>query len=167
MMRALFSQVVPVDLDDVVDTSDVTEWDLVGAVATIVVAAILGRLLVVLARRVGRKAMLPANVIDLTSTILMLGMVSAGAVMALTMIGLNATPLWFLVGLFIVMLVVGGRALLEGFGAGVMLRAWAPFMAGDLVELSHRRGLSWRSTPVWSFWTRPMGIASTCRINRS
>lgn len=140
-MFALPSQMVPVDLGDVVDTSDVTEWHLLGAVVTVVAAALLGRLFAALARRAGRKAMLPANVIDLISTIVVWSTVTAGAVLALTMIGLNATPLWFLIFLFVLMFVVGGRALLEAFGAGVMLQARAPFAPGDLVQLGRHQGV--------------------------
>lgn len=140
-MFVLLNQTVPIDIDEVVDTSDVTEWDLVGAVATLVVAAILGRVLAALARRAGRKALLPANLVDLISTVVVWSTVTAGAVMGLTMIGLNATPLWFLILLFLVMFAIGGRALIEGFGAGVMLQARAPFSPGDLVELANHTGV--------------------------
>ena len=141
-MFAQLAQVAPIDVvSDVIDTSDVTEWDVVWACVTVVVAAIVGRLMALLARRAGRKAALPANIVDLISTIVAWGITTVGFVAALSMIGLSVAPLWFLMVLFILMFLVGGRSLLEAFGAGVMLQARAPFAAGDLVELAGVEGI--------------------------
>ncbi len=141
-MFAQLVQVAPVDVvNDVIDTSGVTEWDVVWACVTVVIAATLGHLMALLARRAGRKASLPANVVDLISTIVVWGVTTVGFVAALSMIGLSVAPLWFLVVLFLLMFVIGGRALLEAFGAGVMLQARAPFAAGDLVELADVQGI--------------------------
>ena len=139
---AVLAQDGPVDIvNEVVDTTGVTEWDVIWAVVTVVAAAVLGHLLALLARRAGRKSALPPNVIDLISTIVMWGIATVGFVAALSMIGLNVAPLWFLIVIFILMFAIGGRALLEAFGAGVMLQARAPFAAGDLVELVDVRGV--------------------------
>ena len=137
-----FAQDGPVDIvNQVVDTTGVTEWDVVWAVGTVILAAVLGHVLALLARRAGRKSALPPNVVDLISTIVMWGVATVGFVAAMSMLGLNVAPLWFLVVLFILMFAIGGRALLEAFGAGVMLQARAPFAAGDLVELADVQGV--------------------------
>jgi len=140
-MFTLLAQTVPIDLDEVVDTSNVTEWDLVAGVASVFVAAILGRTLAVLVRRGAGRTSLPPNIVDLAATVVMWTVATTGVVVGLTFVGLNATPLWFLLLLFVAMFVVGGRALFEGFGAGVMLQARAPFTPGDLVDLGDQRGV--------------------------
>lgn len=140
-MFTLLAQTVPIDLDEVVDTSDVSEWDIVGAVAAVIAAAIIGRLLAALVRRAAARTSLPPNMVDLAATVVMWSTVTTGVVVGLTQVGLNATPLWFLLLLFVAMFVVGGRALFEGFGAGVMLQARAPFAPGDLVDLGGQRGV--------------------------
>jgi small conductance mechanosensitive channel len=139
---AQFAQLGPTDIvNEVVDTTGVTEWDVVLAVGTVILAAVFGHMLALVARRAGRKASLPPNVVDLISTIARWGVTTVGFVAAMSMIGLNVAPLWLLVVLIILMFAIGGRALLEAFGAGVMLQARAPFAAGDLVELAGVQGV--------------------------
>jgi len=140
-MFSLLAQTVPIDLDDVVDTSNVTEWDIVAGVASVLVGAVVGRMLALLVRRAAGRTSLPPNIVDLAATVAMWTVVTTGFVVGLTFVGLNATPLWFLLLLFVMMFVVGGRALFEGFGAGVMLQARAPFTPGDLVDLGDQRGV--------------------------
>lgn len=140
-MLSLLAQTVPIDLDDVVDTSNVSQWDIVAGVASALIGAILGRMLAVLVRRTAERTSLPPNIVDLAATVVMWTVATTGFVVGLTFVGLNATPLWFLLLLFVAMFVVGGRALFEGFGAGVMLQARAPFTPGDLVDLGEQRGV--------------------------
>lgn len=141
-MNQLIAQTVPIDtINEVIDTSDVSQWDPIWALVSVVVGIILSRIARAAVRHYGHKAELPANIVDLLATITMWIIVTISVVLGLTWVGLNVTPLWLLILLVIVGFVVGGRALLEGFGAGVMLQARAPFEPGDLVRLREDRGV--------------------------
>jgi small conductance mechanosensitive channel len=141
-MTQLIAQTVPIDtINDLIDTSGVSKWDPVWAVVTFIAGIVLSRIARAAVHRYGRRAELPANIVDLLATITMWTIVTISVVAALTWVGLNVAPLWFLLILVFVGFVVGGRALLEGFGAGVMLQARAPFEPGDLVQLRDERGV--------------------------
>ena len=127
-------------LEDAVNTSDVTAWDPVWALVTVVVGVLLSRLVRAGVRRVGRRAELAPNVVDLLGTTAMWMVISIAIVLALTFVGLDVTPLWLFILLVIVVFVVGGRSLLEGFGAGILLQARAPFRPGDVVRLQGFEG---------------------------
>ena len=68
-------------------------------------------------------------------------MFALGIVVALTFLGLNLAPLWILILMVTVVLVVGGRTLIEAFGAGITLQARAPFEPGDLVQIGEYTGV--------------------------
>lgn len=135
-------QQIPIDsISDAVDTADVTTWDFVWALASIVVGIALSGLARSVVRRYSRRANLPANMIDLLGTIVMWSVVAISVVFGLTFIGLNVAPLWILIALVAIAFAIGGRSLLESFGAGVLLLARAPFEPGDLVELGDEKGV--------------------------
>lgn len=141
-MTQLIAQTVPIDtINELIDTSGVSRWDPVWAVVTFLAGIILSRIARAAVQRYGRRAELPANVVDLLATITMWTIVTISVVAALTWVGLNIAPLWFLIILVFVGFVVGGRSLLEAFGAGVTLQARAPFEPGDLVQLRDERGV--------------------------
>ena len=141
-MTQLIAQTVPIDtINDLIDTSGVSKWDPVWAVVTFIAGIILSRIARAAVRRYGRRTELPANIVDMMATVTMWTIVTISVVAALTWVGLNIAPLWFLLILVFVAFVVGGRALLEAFGAGVTLQARAPFEPGDLVQLSDQRGI--------------------------
>ncbi len=132
---------VPDDISEIVDTTQVTPFDWLWALVAVVGAFVIGRFARTIARRYGRRAGLSANIIDLFGTVIMWCVVAVGVVVALVFLGLAVTPLWLLILLFIATLLIGGRSLLEAFGAGVLLQARAPFEPGDLVEVEGGQGI--------------------------
>jgi small conductance mechanosensitive channel len=139
-MNAVRSQIVE-EISGAVDTSGVSTWDPLWALVTIVIGVAAGRFARAGARRFGRRLLLAPNMIDLLATTTMWSTISISFVLALTFVGLDVTPLWLLILLVLVVFVVGGRSLLEAFGAGVLLQARAPFRPGDLVVAGEERGV--------------------------
>lgn len=135
-------QLIPTEtIENAVDTSDVSAWDPLWALIAFVVGIVLARIARSLVRRYAKRANLPPSIVDLLGTLVMWSIVAIGTVLALTFVGLNIAPLWLLILLLIVAFAIGGRALLEAFGAGVLLQARAPFEPGDLVQLGEERGV--------------------------
>ena len=140
-MRRLVAQVPPIqDLDQFIDTSEVTGWDFVWAGVALLVGIAAARLSRNAVRRYGRDK-LPANTVDLLATTSQWAVFAISVVVALTFLGLNLAPLWILIIIVAATLVVGGRTLLEAFGAGILLQARSPFSPGDLVILDDHQGV--------------------------
>lgn len=138
----MFGQQIPIDsISDAVNTADVTTWDFVWAGLSVVVGIILARIGRAAIRRYAQRANLPLNMIDLLGTMAMWAVVAVSVVFALTFVGLDVAPLWILILLILVVFAIGGRSLLEAFGAGVLLQARAPFEPGDLVTLGADTGI--------------------------
>jgi len=138
----ILGQQIPIDsISDAVDTSNVTTWDFVWAATSVVVGVILSRIARATVRRYGQRASLPPNMTDLLGTIVMWMVVAVSVVFALTFVGLDVAPLWILIVLILVGFAVGGRSLLESFGAGILLQARSPFEPGDLVKLGAESGI--------------------------
>ena len=131
MPRVTVAQVGVDQINEAFDTNSVTPWDPVWAVLSIVIGIVVGRFTRRAIRRYGHRAAIPPNVIDLIGTIAMWTIVSFSVVVALTFIGFTAAPLIIFTAIVAIILVVGGRSLIENFGAGVMLQARAPFEPGD------------------------------------
>jgi small-conductance mechanosensitive channel len=79
--------------------------------------------------------------IDLLGTIVMWSIVAIGTVFALTFVGLDVAPLWMLIIFVGIVFVIGGRTLLESFGAGLLLQSRSPFEPGDFVKLGEDSGV--------------------------
>lgn len=128
------AQTVGVDtVTQAFDTNAVTPWDPVWALLSIVIGVVVGRFVRSLIRRYGEKADIPPNIIDLLGTIALWTIVAFSVVVALTFVGFNAAPLIVFILIVSIVLVIGGKSLIENFGAGVMLQARAPFEPGDEV----------------------------------
>ena len=129
------------DIQQLVDTTAVTGWDFLWAAVALIVGGVLGRLMRNAIRTYGHRANLPGNTVDLLGTMTQWGVFSLAVVVALTFVGLNLAPLWILIFIVAAVLVVGGRTLLEAFGAGITLQARAPFGPGDLVQVGEYMGV--------------------------
>lgn len=140
-MLHLIAQVDPQDLDQFIDIANVTAWDVLWAAISIVVGIVAGRIARLFARKTATSASLSANLIDLLGTMAMWTIVAIGVVVALSFLGLTLAPLWILLLLIGFVVVIGGRSLLENFGAGVLLQSRAPFTPGDLVEVGGDSGV--------------------------
>jgi small conductance mechanosensitive channel len=138
--RVTVAQVGVDQINEAFDTNSVTTWDPVWAVLSIVIGIVLGRFVRRAIRRYGHRASIPPNVIDLIGTIAMWTIVSFSIVVALTFIGFTAAPLIIFTAIVAIILVVGGRSLIENFGAGVMLQARAPFEPGDEITSDEYTG---------------------------
>jgi small conductance mechanosensitive channel len=132
---------IPDDVSEIVDTADVTKFDFLWALITLVLAVVGGRVGRMLIRRYARKAGLSPNIVDLLGTIVMWSLMAIGTVIALTFLGLAIAPLWLLIVFVVAAFVIGGRSLLEAFGAGILLQARAPFEQGDFVKLGEDSGV--------------------------
>ena len=141
MIRGVIAQATPGQINDLVDTSGVTNWDYLWAVVSLVVAVIAGRIASIAVKRYGAGINLPQNVTDLIGTITRWSVIAIGVVVALTFVGLDVAPLWILMVLIAIVIVVSGRPLIEALGAGLVLQARAPFAVGDLVVIGEEQGV--------------------------
>jgi small-conductance mechanosensitive channel len=137
----VIGQVPLTDLDQFVDTTEVTGWDFLWAAIALVVGAILARVTRNAIRTYAGRANLPSNTVDLLGTTAQWAVFAIGVVVALTFVGLNLAPVWILIIIVAAVLIVGGRTLLEAFGAGVLLQTRSPFTSGDLVQLGDHQGV--------------------------
>lgn len=141
MPAIIVGQSVGVDtVTEAFDANAVTVWDPVWALVSIIVGVIVGRFARLLIRRYGARADLPPNIIDLVGTITMWTIVSFSVVVALTFVGFTAAPLIIFIAIVAIVMVVGGRSLIENFGAGVLLQARAPFEPGDEITTDEYTG---------------------------
>lgn len=141
MSRLIVAQTVGVDsLTEAFDTNAVTPWDPVWAILSIAIGVVVGRFVRTLIRRYGTKADLPPNIIDLLGTIALWTIVAFSIVVSLTFIGFDAAPLIVFILIVAIVLVIGGKSLIENFGAGVMLQGRAPFEPGDEVTTGEFTG---------------------------
>jgi small-conductance mechanosensitive channel len=136
------AQTIDVDqFNEMIDTNSVTPWDPVWAVISIVMGVVIGRFLRSIIRRHGAKAELPPNIIDLLGTVTLWTVIAFSIVVALSFIGFTVAPLLVFLAIVAVVLVIGGRSLLENFGAGVLLQARAPFEPGDQITINEFTGV--------------------------
>lgn len=140
-MSGIIGQTVPTDqINEMVDVSGVTPWDILWALVSIVVGVVAGRLIRSAVRRYGANAGIAPNIVDLIGTVALWTVVAFSIVVALSFIGFTAAPVIIFVGIVAIVLVIGGRPLLESFGAGVLLQARAPFEPGDEVTIGEYTG---------------------------
>ena len=129
------AQIVDISqVQELFDVSTVSPWDPVFAVLAIIAGVIVGRVVRLSIRRYGKRSGLAPNLIDLFGTVGLWSIVSLSVLIALSLVGFNAAPIWLMVLFVGVLFVVSGKVLLENFGAGVTLQARTPFVPGDEIE---------------------------------
>ncbi len=131
----MFTQVDISQIENMVDVTTVTPADFVWAVVALVIGGVLGRVARAAVRRYGRKANIAPNVIDLLGTMLLWTIFTVAVFIALSFVGFTIAPLWVFILLVGGVFIIGGRSLLENFGAGILLQSRAPFEPGDQVRL--------------------------------
>ena len=128
------------NIDELVDVTDVTGWDLVWAAVLIMG----GIALASLARRPIRKRLtetnLPAGTVNLLTKLVGWAIIVIGIVFALPLLGVDVTPIFVLVILIAVVVVVSGKTLIENYGAGVVLQSEGNFEPGDQVASGNHQG---------------------------
>ena len=139
----ILGQTVPLvgDLDEVVDTTEVSAWDPLWALVALIIGYLLGRITRAIIRRYGRRANLPSNIIDLLGTLAIWTWMILAVIVALSFIGFTVAPFWLAVLIIGVVFVIAGQTFIENFGSGVLLQARAPFHPGDLVQLGDHTGV--------------------------
>jgi len=129
------AQIVDISqVESLFDVSAVSPWDPFFAFLAIVLGVIAGRILRLAVRRYGKKNNLAPNLIDLFGTIGLWAIVSLSILIALSLVGFNAAPIWLMVLFLGILFVVSGRGFLENFGAGVLLQSRSPFVPGDEIN---------------------------------
>ncbi|MGI9584612.1 MAG: mechanosensitive ion channel family protein [Acidimicrobiia bacterium] len=131
----MISQVDISNIEDMVDVASVTPADFLWAGLALLIGAILGRIARASIRRYGKKANIAPNVIDLLGTMSLWTIFAIAVFIALSFVGFTIAPLWVFILLVAGVFIIGGRTLLENFGAGILLQARAPFEPGDQVRL--------------------------------
>jgi small-conductance mechanosensitive channel len=128
------------NVDELVDVTNVTAWDLLWAALLIIGGIALANL----ARRPIRKRLtktnLPPGTVNLLTKLVGWSVIVLGIVFALPLIGIDVTPIFFLVLLVGAVVVVSGKTLIENYGAGVVLQSEANFEPGDQVEAGQHQG---------------------------
>ena len=128
------------NIDELVDVTNVTAWDVLWAVLLITG----GIAIASLARRLIRKRLvsssLPPGTVNLLAKVVGWTVIVIAIVFAMPLLGIDVTPVYFLVILAAVVMVVSGRTLIENYGAGVVLQSEGNFKPGDEVAMMDHRG---------------------------
>ena len=140
-MTSLLAQVDLGEIDDLVDPTALSWWDVLGAFIAVVGGYVLARFARSATRRlVDRIDGVPPNLSDLAGSIAFWAVLSTAVVLALTLLGFDTGPLVLFLLLFGVIIVLSGRALLENFGAGVILQVRSPFEVGEQIDVASHKG---------------------------
>lgn len=128
------------NVDELIDVTEVTPWDVLWAVLLIIG----GIAIASLARRLMRNRLgltsLPTGTVNLLAKVIGWTVIVIAIVFALPLLGIDVTPVYFLVILAGVVLVVSGRTLIENYGAGVVLQSEGNFEPGDQIETMDHKG---------------------------
>lgn len=128
-------------VDELVDTTSVTPWDLLWAALLLIGGLVVARLTRRwLDRVLSRTTQLPEGIVNMLVKITGWTVVAIAVVFALPLVGVDVTPIFILMLLIAAILVLSGRVLLENYGAGVILQAEAMFQPGDQIETNDFSG---------------------------
>jgi len=128
------------NVDELIDVSNVTPWDALWAVLLVVGGiAFAGLLRRPLRNRLGATNLPPRTVNLLVKTVGW-GIIITGIIFALPFLGVDVTPVYFLVIVIGVVTVVSGKSLIENYGAGVILQSEGNFEPGDQVATVRHQG---------------------------
>jgi len=129
------------NVDELIDVTDVTPWDVLWAVLLIAGGIAFASLV----RRLIRKRLgltsLPMGTVNLLTKVVGWTVIAIAIVFALPLLGIDVTPVYFLVVLAGVVLVVSGKTLIENYGAGVVLQSEGNFEPGDQIATMNHRGM--------------------------
>ena len=135
MIAAAVQQIDPSGVEELVDTTYVTGWDVLWAALTVLAGLAGARI----ARRATSRALsavsgLQENVINLSAKLIGWFVLTVAIVFALPFIGVDTGPVVIVVLFVAAMAVLSGRVLLENFGAGVILQTEGTFKPDDQIE---------------------------------
>ena len=135
MIAAAVQQIDPSGVEELIDTTYVTGWDVLWAALTVLAGLAGARI----ARRATSRALsavsgLQENVINLSAKLIGWFVLTVAIVFALPFIGVDTGPVVIVVLFVAAMAVLSGRVLLENFGAGVILQTEGTFKPDDQIE---------------------------------
>ena len=137
----MLSQTVSTDLEGLVDLEGVTGWDFAIAVAVVIAAILLGRLVTkVVLRWLPEVDGVPEQVSLTLSRIAGYTVIVVGVVYAASWVGVDTGPIFLLILLLAVVAFFSMRPLLENFAAGLILQTRSPFEIGDEITLDAYSG---------------------------
>jgi small-conductance mechanosensitive channel len=128
------------NLDQIFDPESATFWNLMLAVAVLVIGVVVARLV----RRRFREWML-GNDLDESASALIAriagwSVIFLGAVLALSIMGVDMVPIVLLIVLVVAFAAFSGRSLLENWAAGLLLQARGPYEVGDRIDTESYSG---------------------------
>lgn len=132
MVRALLLQIDPRGVEELIDTSAVTAWDIAWAVLTLVGGALVARMVRAVTRRMLRQVtQVPEAAVNLMTKVAGWMVMLLAVMLALPFLGVDTGPIVIVILLLAAIAALSGRVLLENFGAGVILQSEAAFGPGD------------------------------------
>jgi len=158
-------------INEFVDTSSVSGWDVIIAVAIVVVALPLSSGVAWIVGRVMRKSQLPDSVRLLVRRLARSAVIVVGVAIAVSLVGVSVQ--WFtvvvvFVGLIAVLML---RPLVENFSAGLLLEVRGSFVVGDEIESNGHEGevqiINGRTTVLQTRDGRRVAIPSTDVLDNS
>ncbi len=123
------------DLQGMIDTSSNSFWSLVLALVVVGLSFVAARWV----RRKVRRGLREFEGLDEYAGATLgrfagWAVVLFGVILGLTVLGVDMVPITLLLALTIALVVLMGRPLIQSWGAGLLLRARAPFHPGDRIE---------------------------------
>lgn len=166
MMQIVAQQIDPSGVQELIDPTNVTPWDVLWAILTLLGGIVVARLVrTALRRSLPRVTGLPENIIGLVAKIAGWAVVGLAIVLALPFVGVDTAPLAIVILLIAALVVLSGRVLLENYGAGVILQGEATFVPGDQIDTRDCIGrvveVSSRAVKIESIDGRSMIIPNT------
>ena len=123
------------DLQGMIDTTSNSFWNLLLAIVVVGLSFVVARWV----RRRVRRGLREFEGLDEYAGATLgrfagWAVVLIGVILALTVLGVDMVPITLLIALAIALVVLMGRPLIQSWGAGLLLRARAPFRPGDRIE---------------------------------
>lgn len=123
------------DLEGMVDVGSNSFWNLIVAIAIIAISFVLARWVRRSVRRgLGRIEGLDEYAGATLGRVAGWVVVLLGAVLALTVLGVDMVPITLLIALILALALLMARPLIQSWGAGLLLQARGPFRPGDRIE---------------------------------
>jgi small-conductance mechanosensitive channel len=137
----MIRQTVTPDLDELVDFDGVTGWDVVIALAIIIVAAVIAQFVrKIVLRWLPEVDGVPEQVSLTLSRLAGYSVIVVGVVYAASWVGVDTGPIFLLILLIGVVAFFSMKPLLENFAAGLILQTRSPFDIGDEIMLDGYSG---------------------------
>ncbi len=119
-------------VDELIDTTNVTGWDYLWALVTVVTAFLFAWI----AKRALHRGLdafdgIPPRIASMITTATTWSIRLLGVVFALPFLGVDIGPVVIFIIVILALLIIAGRVILENFGAGLILQTRAPFKVGD------------------------------------